>query len=187
MKRFKTPYLAVLAILAFPLSAPAAVITGNITGWVESGPLQVIGDGSNSVTLWWSINTTDRGFFYGSGFTGDSDVAVATGVGDIAEIVDASVFAYTSGAVGPVCDADCATNGVGQFLVYNNLNSGYFGALRIDNIIGSGLDATVDLTWWFQTDGSGNFGRPASVPEPGLLGLLGLGLLGMGLARRRRD
>ena len=168
-----------------PLSAQADVITGTITGWPESGPLEIIGDGTNSVSVFWSINTNDRGFFYGSGFTGDSDVAVAFGVNDIFDIVDASTLIYTSGFVGPVCDADCAANGVGDFLVWNNINTGFYGVLRIDDIIGSGLDATLNATWWFQDDGTGDFSARMSVAEPGTFALFGLGLVGMFLARRR--
>lgn len=185
MTRLKYKYFVLVAILALPMTAQAVLITGTITDWQESGPLQTIGDGTNSVSMFWSINTTDRGFFYGSGFTVDSDVSVAVGVNVISDIVDASTLTYTSGVVGPLCDADCAANGVGQFLVYNNINTGFYGALRIDDIVGSGLDATLNATWWFQDDGTGSFASSA-VPEPGGLALLGIGLFGMGLARLRK-
>ena len=175
----------VTALLFGPLIAQGELITGSIEDWAESGPLQVIGDGTNNVTLFWSINTSNRGFFYGSGFTGDSDVAIAPGISDIAEITDAASFAYTSGFIGPVCDADCAGNGVGTFVVWNNINTGHFGALRIDDIVGSGLGATLNGTWWFQTDGSGDF-QPPSDPAT-LLEQLGVNIAGVGPGKSFAD
>lgn len=83
------------------------VISGTITDWAESGPVIAIGDDANHVSLWWSINTLDRGWFYGSAFTGDSDVALASGVTEVTQISDACVYNFTSGAIGPFCDADC--------------------------------------------------------------------------------
>jgi len=183
MKRTKSTFLALVAVLLSPLAANADIITGTISNWAESGPNQVIGDGTNSVTAWWSINTTNKGWFYGSSFTGDSDVAVAIGVNVISDIIDASLLSFSSNFAGPLCDAACASNGVGDFVVWRNIGTGYFGVLRIDDIVGNGGDATLNGTWWFQTDGTGNF---ASVPEPGTLALFGIGLLGMGAARRRR-
>ncbi len=183
----KTYRIIAALLVCGPLTAQADIITGTITGWPESGPLEVIGDGTNSVSMFWSINTNDRGFFYGSGFTGDSDVAIALGVNDISDIVDAAALTYTSGFVGPVCDADCATNGVGTFLVWNNINTGFYGVLRVDDIIGTGLEATLNATWWFQDDGTGNFAGKTAVPEPATLALLSIGLLGIALLRRRKS
>lgn len=170
--------LVLVALLSLgPLVAYADLVTGTIEDWVESGPLQVIGDGNNSVTLWWSSNTFDRGFFYGSAFTGDSDVAFATGVSDISEISDASVFAFTNGAIGPNCDADCSGTGVGDFIVWRNINTGHYGVLRVDDIVGN--LGPLNGTWWFQTDGTGNFVTDPDDPET-LLEELGAEVAGIG-------
>lgn len=184
MTRLRRAFLVSVAILLSPFAANAAVISGTISDWAESGPLQVIGDGSNSVTLWWSICCSDRGYFYGSLFTGDSDVAVATGVTDISQIIDASIYSFVPSNTGLVGDADWNPGGIGTFIVWENIFTGYYGALRVDDIVGTGGDATLNATWWFQTDGSGSF--VTSVPEPGTLALLGIGLFGMGLSRRRK-
>lgn len=172
--------LVLVALLSFgSLAAHGELVTGTIEDWQESGPFQVIGDGSNSVTLWWSANTFDRGFFYGSLFTGDSDVAYATGVSDISEIDDASVFAFTNNSIGPNCDADCSGTGVGEFIVWRNINTGHYGVLRIDDIVGN--LGPLSGTWWFQTDGTGNF-APVTDPET-LLEELGADVAGVGPGR----
>lgn len=189
MLRFKTArhsFFCLLAILACH-TTPAAVITGAITNWQEAGPNQIIGDGVNSVTLWWSINTFDRGWFYGSNSTGDSDVALASGVDDISDIVDASVYSFESGFLGPLCDAACASNGVGDFVVWRNINTGHYGVLRIDDIVVVDIDlpiAYMNATWWFQTDGTGNF---APVPLPAGIPLLLSSVFTLGLLRQRRN
>ncbi len=170
-------------VLACASETVGAIIGGTISGWRESVSLETIGDGTNHVTLAWSIHYFDMGYFYGSGHTGDSDVAYAVGITDITQIADASIFSFTDGFIGHYYDADADPDGVGDFIVWSNINTGHYGVLRIDDIYvppGQGLDyAELDGTWWFQTDGTGNF-----VPEPGSLLLLGLG--GLGLRRRHR-
>ena len=132
--------------------------------------------------FWWSLNTDDRGFFYGSSATSepsDSEVAVATGVTDISQITDASIFSYTSLSVGPLCDPDCNPGGIGAFVVWRNMISGHYGVLRIDDIFVEDIDtpiADLDGTWWFQTDGTGSF-NPIPEPTSGLLFVVGLAAL----------
>ncbi len=141
------------------LGAEAAVITGTITDWMESGPIQQIGDGSHHVSLSWSIMNIGRGWFYQT----DCNIAFASGVTDISQITNAAIFNFSNYYVGPCCDALRDADGVGDFIVWRNPD-GYYGVLRIDDIhkIDPGnpnltFNTALNGTWWFQTDGTGNF------------------------------
>jgi len=182
----KTPLLlSVVSAFCFLFSsAHAAIITDTISGWAESSS-QDIGDGTNKVNAYWSYNAPNKGWFYGDDVTIQSDVAFATGVTDITQITDASIFAFTSESVGPLCDAQCDTDAVGDFVVWRNISSGYYGVIRIDDILGFVSNATLDATLWFQTDGTANF---SSVPIPPSISLFGSGLLGLiRIARRKKS
>lgn len=168
--------------MALSCSAHAVVTSGQITDIFDSQTFS-FGDGTNMVTGYWSINTNHKGYFYGS----PNQVAFAAGVSHISQLTDASSFAFTPTYVGPLCDAACAPNGVGDFVLWRNAD-GYYGALRIDQIYHDGFSgpttATLSGTWWFQSDGT-----PAlAVPEPGqyALWMSGLGMLGCLALRGRR-
>lgn len=168
--------------MALSCGAQAVMTSGQITDVRDSHTFS-FGDGTNKVPGNWSVNTDHKGYFYGS----LNQVAFAAGVSDISQLTDASAFAFTSGYFGPLCDAACAPNGVGDFVLWRNAE-GYYGALRIDQIHYDGFSdpttATLSGTWWFQSDGS-----PAlAVPEPGqyALWLSGLGMLGCLALRSRR-
>ncbi len=170
---------AAIAAVAFGAAcASGAVVTGSITNWEESGQVLTIGDGVHHVRVWWSVNTYDRGWFYGSTFTQDSDVALAEGVTNITQIENAATYIYSATHIGPCMDADL--NPPGDFIVWKNNATGHFGVLRIDNIHGSGTDSLLDATWWFQTDGTGSF-----VPAPA--SWVALPLFAICGVRRRAD
>ena len=154
-------------ILLLSQGAMAEVITGEITDWLHSDVYQVIGDDTNHVTMWWSINTYNRGWFYGRDWTGDSDVAYATDIVSIGQISDASQYDFDSHSIGPFCDAECDPDGVGDFIIWRNVDTGYYGVLRIDDIIdGNNWDAaSLNGTWWFQTDGTGNFSEAVATVD----------------------
>lgn len=167
---------------AFSVEAARAdvIATGTITNWMESANQYKIGDGTHTVTLQWSFagNPTYMvGWFYGSEYASDSDVAYAN-VTDILQITDANTLSFSNIAVGPY--------GAGSFVVWKNINTGYFGALRIDSITydsASVYHGHLNATWWF-ADASGNFAPSSAVPEPTSLLLLGSGFAGL-LGRRK--
>ena len=151
------------------------VISGTVSDWLSAEVL-VVGDGVDHVSIFWSINTANRGWFYGSQYNGDSDVAFADGITNITQIADASRFTYTAWHIGPHVDAE--PNGIGDFIVWRHTTTGHYGVLRIDDIAGTGNGATLEGTWWFQTDGTGNF-----VPAPGASAILPVAVA---VAMRRR-
>ena len=185
MKNVPALIATFLFLILATVSAQAAVISGTITDWAEFSSTLTIGDGTNSVQTIWSQNTWDKGYFYGygSGIVQTSEVAYANGITDIAQITDASVFSFEAGSVGPLCDADCDPSGVGDFVVMRDINTGYYGVLRIDDIAGFFPDGTLDGTWWFQTDGTGNF---SVVPIPAAAWLFGSALIGLAGIKRKR-
>lgn len=180
------------AALSAPAAARAEVISGVIDEWPESGTDLLLGDGVNSVRISWSLQFYDTGYFYGrSGIQGNSEVAALADVTDISEIADASVYPFVSyppDSVGPLCDADCDTDQVGDFVVWRSLDSGHFLVLRIDDIRVDDLAQSIaflDGTWWFQTDGTGNFVVPEA-PRAALLAIACSALALRSLAERRR-
>lgn len=175
-------------------SASATVITGNFSRWDETSSLKPIGDGTNHVTMWWSINSIqpDRGWFYGSFYTGDSDVAWASGITSIDQLTNASSLSFTNMFITAGTEGGLGHgNNEGDFLVFRNKTTQHYGVLRVDDIYkvnhdNPNIDYNTALsgTWWFQTDGSANF---APVPEPATFAGLGLSALMLTRLRRRRD
>ena len=178
MKR--STILGLVVLVAVSASAPAAVISGQIDQLPESQITQ-FGDGDHDIVFFWSIRYFNEGFCYGSAnepwWPGvNADVAIATGVTDVSQITNASQYQLVDSSI-LIHDAFYNANGIGDFVVCRNVDTGHYGVLRIDfiNYIDPLLPyAEMDCTWWFQSDGTGDF---SSVPEPTSLMLLGLGLL----------
>lgn len=158
------------------------VISGTIEDWPEGGPenLMTIGDGLNHVTMDWSVAIpSSQGWFYGSGAMIDSDVAHAPGISSISQLTNAESLNFTNDSIGPYCDTSCASNTVGDFIVWRNIHTGFYGALRIDDIYPGPLPL-LRGTWWFQSNGSDNF---SNIPEPSSIFLAAMAIMGLLLKR----
>jgi len=191
---FYRMFLAVAGVLLMASLAQATVISGTVTSYYFNGggggpvssPIK-FGDGVHSVTSHWGATSLHHGYIDGIFYPEFdapihySDVAFAVGVTDISQITDASIFSF-SDRTSSLCDAICDPDGVGDFVVIRNVLDGYYGVLRIDGInydtdhitYESGI---LQATWWFQTDGTGNFVSP--VPEPSSYLMFGIGMLAL--------
>lgn len=178
-------------VCIIPESVHATVISGKITNWEDNGPQLQIGDGINYVNINWSYNFYHRGWFYrGSDAVRNveiiSEVAFASGVTDISQIKDASIFNFGTQTIGPYFDAVGDPDRTGDFIVWKNMYTGYYGVLRIDDITYTGPQspiANLDGTWWFQTNGTGDF---SVVPEPSSFLLFLCGQAALGILFKRR-
>jgi hypothetical protein len=196
-----TMVLGVCATLTCGGGAAAEVISGTYANWVdltEGFPPfdpRIIGDGVNHVTGIWSLGSwdasddiPDAGYLYGSAFTADTEAAFATGIDSIEQIADASIFDFTDELLTstPALFDSEKPSGIGDFVVLRNINTGHYGVVRMDDVYDPHLNgigrlcARLDVTWWFQTDGSGDFSIPGAPTSLVLLGAASLG------SRRRR-
>jgi hypothetical protein len=171
-KAFLWSTAAFIAIVQSPFSARAALYVTPINAWPESGPIFTWGDGTHQLNQTWSVNVfTSSGFIYGSSYGFNVDVYDA-GVINLASVVNASTFAYSTGVVHFTEGDTLFFRGIG----------GFYGAwvttdvFPTGNPIGHPPYADLNGTAYFQSDGTGNF---TAVPEPSILLMLpaGMGLL----------
>ena len=168
----------------------AEVISGTMTGVPLNGDFfnsGVFGDGTNSVEFiagfgWWSVDIASGGmWFYGSEFNYTdgslvrSEVAFVPDVLDVSLITDASAYTYTTNSLVntvAVAGGPQLFGSLSGLVLLRNEATGHYGALRLDGMSAQpfAFDAdSIDVTWWFQTDGSGDL---SSVPSPGAAAVL---------------
>ena len=150
------------------ICADAEVLTGRIEGWEESPPIgqgfifdQHVSVTTNLEATWSYAMRGSTGWFYGDNST--TEVAIA-GVTHISDVSDASTYTYIPpyNGIGPVAG--------GAIILFHNTATDYYGAFLLDDFP---TTTTVDITWYLQDDGSGDFSsfKPAALPT-GMIPLL---------------
>ena len=155
--------------LVSPSTVHSTVLTGPLQDVPESIGTFSWGDGLHNLFQQWSVMAADyAGWVYGTSYTytSNADVYVASDMTDPTTVADASSFTYTD---------TYQYMEEGDTVFFRGAN-GYYGAWSVADIYPSASDAYwppprayLNGTWYFQSDGSGNF---SSVPEPTALFLV---------------
>lgn len=186
----------------------AAIVTGTIeerVAPINGQFIRTIGDGVNNVQVYLNFGyytPTNRALGFNGRFAGftnpepsdaqtNSEIAFVPNVIDPSQLGDVSQLTFTSFALDEYVMA-VAWSAVHPnpavptgLVVHRNVNTGHYAVVRLNDMWGyqnqAFQGAMANLTWWFQTDGTGDF---SSVPSPA--GLSVLALAGLPALRRRR-
>ena len=197
MTKTKSTYLALLAVLLSPMAANAGVITIDFDGLEEAGNNLIGLAGGTYSEDGFTISAGN--LFYaqqGNGdYAGSAGVhaRITNGVINMVFTAGGSLFGVSSidlsilnpNGVSP--DVTFTGDLFGGGTVMQTFSVNAFGF--VTNAFSSAFSGLTALRW---QQGTGEFNAHqfdnivARVPEPGTLALLGIGLAGMGLARRKK-
>lgn len=158
-------------------------LTKPLLGTASQGHLDLnsvnVSGGAGTLTLFWYDNNfvaTDTSTYLNFEVGG----TMASGAGSA---IDYTVCANTGNTGYASCSLDVVSASFSGGGAFSTSDSGSF-ATSVDQLFGLGIVATI--THAGTGTQSTSFDAEVTVPEPGILGLFGFGLLGMGIAARRR-
>lgn len=212
MKMARSAYLTLITILLSPVVANADPITWEFSGLIENTDRAGVNAGEAfSVQVNFdtdaSLLTTQTGGVFDPGARYEYDPSGMSFVVNLPGLIDA-VFTPGAGANALWLrdnsgDRQCCEPAVVDGLTFQLqgadflVQAGIFRGSILDIFDGPGLPSTPDprlvdleISGFYLGNGdgfaSGRILSIAAVPEPGTLALFGIGLFGMGLARRRK-